>query len=99
VRDLVGVSVADRGTVSGISEAAQLLGGSASGRTKLAEGCKPGTMMALIDDDKLFYRKKSGLYFLYDLAKDPLEKVNLFHQQPDAPKLAQKIRQQLAGRR
>jgi arylsulfatase A-like enzyme len=66
-----------------------------TGRVVLAEGCKPGTMLALIDARKLFYRKRGDRYLLYDLANDPRERVNLFGSAPDSDRLAALVKQEM----
>ena len=97
--DLAGVAGGGRGT-TGRSVAALLQPGMPKvRRTVVAEGCKPGTMMALINERKLFYRKRSGLFYLYDLQSDPDERRNLYAAAPDREELQASVRAQMAVRR
>jgi choline-sulfatase len=75
-----------------------LNGGPALPRRVVAEGCKPGSMMALIGEEKLFYRKRSGLYFLYDLTADPQERKNIFKSHPQASTLAADVKAEMSRR-
>lgn len=84
--------------VTGRSLVPALRGQSMEARPVLAEGCKPGTMLALVDKRKLFFRKKSGLYFLYDLAADVNERKNLFQAAPNRDDLKRRVQGLLRGR-
>ncbi|MBI5498304.1 MAG: sulfatase [Deltaproteobacteria bacterium] len=83
----------------GRSLAPVLHGGEAdAARWVLAEGCKPATMMALIGGQKMFYRQRSDLYYLYDLTTDPRERRNIFRNFPGAPELATRVKQEMRQR-
>lgn len=94
--DLAGVASLGYKT-DGHSLLARLKGLDDSNPQILVDACRAGSQMAVVGDRKLYYRRRSGAFYLFDLLQDPKEQHNIFSLSPElARPLVQQLRRELA---
>ncbi len=94
--DLAGIDRISYRT-EGRSLLARLKGLDISNPTLMVDGCRAGSQFALVGDHKLYFRRNSGAFYLYDLTADSAEQHNLFETAPEvATPLVQRLRKELA---
>ncbi|MBN2360403.1 MAG: sulfatase [Deltaproteobacteria bacterium] len=94
--ELAGVDAISYRT-EGASLLARIRGLDSGNPAVLVDGCRIGSQFALVDEHKLYYRRSSGSFSLFDLATDPGERTNLFARAPEiATPLVRQLRHELS---